>query len=78
MLKQNKSNYTTNLKNVNIRKDRIGTLILKGKKKHLVTFNDQIGDVLIDIKYIESYKKYNVRSKNIIVDSCSCVLCHII
>jgi hypothetical protein len=58
------------------RRDRIGTQISKGNKKHLVTFNDQLGSRLIDRVEIESYKTFNVLQKTP-VDSCSCVVCNI-
>lgn len=45
------------------RKDRYGNKILRGKKKHKVTFKDQVGKGKVaKVHFVESYKKYNVES----------------
>lgn len=47
----------------NGRKDRYGNKILRGKKKHKVTFKDQVGKGKVaKVHLVESYKKYNVES----------------
>ena len=52
-------------KNSNIRKDRFGIKITRGKKKHKVTFRDQVGKGKVaKVHYVESFKKYNVETTN--------------
>ena len=47
----------------NGRTDRFGVKIQKGRKKHKVTFKDQIGKGKVaKVHMVESYKKYNVES----------------
>ena len=53
------------LKGYNGRKDRFGTKISRGKKKHRVTFKDQIGKGKVaKVYFVESFKKYNVETTN--------------
>jgi hypothetical protein len=48
-------------KNGKTRKDRFGTKISRGKKKHKVTFKDQVGKGRVaKVYFVESFKKYNV------------------
>lgn len=50
-------------KNGASRKDRYGTKISRGKKKHKVTFKDQVGKGRVaKVYYVESFKKYNVET----------------
>ena len=50
-------------KNGKSRKDRFGTKISRGKKKHKVTFKDQVGKGRVaKVYYVESFKKYNVET----------------
>ena len=45
------------------RRDMFGTKISRGKKKHKVTFKDQVGKGKVAKVYmVESYKKYNVET----------------
>lgn len=86
ILNQNKSNLASETlqideqvmtTNPRVRRDRVGTQIKKGNKRHLVTFSDQVGTNLIDRVEVESYKTFNMIHKQPI-DSCSCVVCRII
>lgn len=56
------------------RKDRTGKIIIRGSKKHHISFRDSItGGEICDVQEVESYKDYNL-----LVDdktsTCSCVL----
>jgi len=64
---KNKSS-TSQLKDLKIRKDAKGVPIIKGKKKHRITFKDALDDVtgLIEEIEIESYKDYNAKELTII------------
>ncbi len=59
------------LKDMKIRKDANGVPIIRGKKRHRVTFKDMI-DIkfeLIDEVEVESYKDYNAKEISILEES---------
>ena len=49
-----------------MRKDRFGNEIRIGKKKHSISFRDQVekGSNLAEIIEVESYKRYNLLDEN--------------
>ena len=61
--------------NIKERKDRMGNIIVKGKKQHHITFRDTITERNIaDVIVVQSYKKYNDTSFDDDDDSCECLL----
>ena len=55
------------------RKDRRGRLIMRGSKRHRVTFKDKILKTDLDEIYeVESYKEFNVVPEDPDFEKCSC------
>ena len=67
-LNSNPQNKTQNLNDSpskdNRRKDSNGELIIKGSKKHKLTFKDQNGSKLLSIIHIESHKSLNLCNRH--------------
>ena len=61
----------------NIRYDVFGVRIEPGNKDHCISFKDQVeGKPLAEVKYVESYKKYNADTST--QTGCSGCACRII
>ena len=55
------------------RKDRVGKPIVRGGRKHKVTFQDQVlKKDLVTVHIVESYKKYNQIDNDDDVTTCNC------
>lgn len=69
--KKNQSPETKNKLLMGSRADSHGFPIIRGGKNHKIAFKDD----LVNVYYVESYKKYNIESTNATTKSCLKCLC---